>query len=89
MILCGDDCVPCCDFCIYSVHGTLETDGTTGPIGCSLHLNAEHQEIADSCGHCEDFHCFRVKEDLTDSRINYTKKEDRYFYGSEGCMRFL
>lgn len=58
MILCSDDCIPCCDFCIYAVHGTLEIDGTTGPIGCDLHLNVEHQEIADGCGYCEDFHCF-------------------------------
>ena len=22
-----------------------------------------HQDIAESCGHCSDFHCFRADED--------------------------
>lgn len=63
MILCCDDCIPCCDFCVYAACGALDTDGTDGPIGCNLHPDAEHQEIADSCGHCEDFHCILAEKE--------------------------
>lgn len=53
MILCGNDCEPCCDFC---------TNGkrvTAGPEGCKLHKDKEHQDIAATCGYCDDFCCFR------------------------------
>jgi hypothetical protein len=33
-----------------------------GPIGCNLHQDEEHQEIAFYCGSCEDFYCFLAKE---------------------------
>lgn len=61
MILCGEGCVPCCDFCIYEIPETWEEDGRTikgGPIGCALHSDAEHQRIAEACKECDDFHCF-------------------------------
>ena len=58
---CGTDCIPCCDFCINAEHEVFEI-GTGGPIGCFLHLDAEHQKIAEGCGHCEDFYCFRATE---------------------------
>ena len=64
MILCNHGCIPCCDFCIYAIHEYFTIDGKMhkgGPIGCSLHKDEEHQEIADSCGFCNDFHCFHVK----------------------------
>jgi hypothetical protein len=32
-----------------------------GPIGCFEHTDIKHQEIAVSCGYCDDFHCFNVK----------------------------
>ena len=60
MILCNEDCIPCCDFCIHKINGNLEVDGTDGPIGCKLHEDKEHQEIAEWCGYCDDFHCFRA-----------------------------
>lgn len=51
-IYCGDECqlTACCDFCIHAIYG----DGQHfGPTGC----DAEHQEIAEYCGVCKDFHC--------------------------------
>ena len=63
MVLCSRQCTPCCDFCAYVHAGDFDRDGTTGPIGCNLHDDEEHQEIAESCGHCDDFHCFLAKEE--------------------------
>ena len=60
MILCNEDYIPCCNFCIHKINGNLEVDGTDGPIGCKLHEDKEHQEIAEWCGYCDDFHCFRA-----------------------------
>lgn len=65
MVLCSDNCIPCCDFCIHVVHDEfVYPDGsdiiTGGPIGCTLHPDKKHQEIAEGCGYCDDFHCFRV-----------------------------
>lgn len=64
MTLCNKDCIPCCDFCVHVIHDTEEIDGkvvTFGPIDCNLHQDKMHQEIAESDGYCEDFHCFRAK----------------------------
>lgn len=27
--------------------------------GCKLHKDKEHQDIAATCGYCDDFHCFQ------------------------------
>lgn len=65
MKLCNKDCIPCCDFCIHAIHERFEHNGkmiTGGPIGCSLHLDKEHQDIAIGCYYCEDYHCFRAKD---------------------------
>lgn len=65
MVLCDKDCVPCCDFCVYAIHDEWEENGkhiVGGPIGCKKHLDKKHQDIAESCGSCDDFHCFRVDE---------------------------
>lgn len=62
MILCGKDCTPCCDFCTHVKRGTMVVDGKRvpgGPIGCKLHKDKEHQDIAATCGYCDDFHCFQ------------------------------
>ena len=66
MVLCNNDCIPCCDFCVYAIHETEEIDGEIvklSPIGCSLHTDKGHQDIADSCSYCEDYHCFLAEED--------------------------
>lgn len=68
MKTCSPQCkkLPCCDFCSYAIQGTMEVDGktiTTGPEGCKLHIDEEHQEIAKSCGYCDDFKCFNLKEE--------------------------
>jgi hypothetical protein len=66
MIKCNDDCIPCCDFCIHAIHEEFEHNGDTilgGPIGCSLHEDTEHQDIAEACGYCEDFHCFLANQE--------------------------
>lgn len=61
MKLCNPECIPICDFCIHAVHEEWEKNGELyrgGPIGCSLHKDEEHQEIAEYDGYCDDFHCF-------------------------------
>lgn len=61
MVLCSNNCDPCCDFCIYAEHEKIVYRGeecTGGPIGCNLHKDQEHQNIAFGCGFCDDFHCF-------------------------------
>lgn len=73
MIGCSDECLrsPCCDFCSYSYHEIHSIEGVDGkqiiahggPIRCGLHDDERHQEIADGCGCCPDFHCFRADED--------------------------
>ena len=60
MRLCGDDCCPCCDFCIHVIYDEINIDGVFfngGPVDCSLHKDDEHQNIVDRCGYCDDFHC--------------------------------
>lgn len=32
---------------------------TNGPVGCKLHKDKEHQDVAATCGYCDDFHCFQ------------------------------
>ena len=32
MILCNKDCIPCCDFCLYSVHEKIIIDGKDAKI---------------------------------------------------------
>lgn len=68
MITCSEECAkyPCCDFCIHAIQSTMTVLGqemTGGPIGCKLHSDTEHQNIAKSCGYCDDFHCMNVKGD--------------------------
>ena len=63
MILCNKDCVPCCDFCLYSMHERISIKGILingAPVECFKHSDIEHQEIAENCGYCDDFHCFRA-----------------------------
>lgn len=63
MILCNDDCIPCCDFCIHVVHEFGEFDGKMirlAPIDCSFHKDDEHQNLAKHCGYCDDYHCSNV-----------------------------
>lgn len=66
MILCNKRCIPCCDFCLYAIHDEWDEyinyikapqHITGGPIGCTLHNDKKHQEIAKGCGSCDDFHC--------------------------------
>ena len=66
MIKCSKKCIPCCDFCIYAIHDEWEENGkkiTGGPIGCKKHTDEKYQIIAEDCGSCPDFHCFRANED--------------------------
>ncbi len=65
MILCNPECYPCCDFCIHAIHEKwTDKDGEHigGPEGCSLHTDQKHQEIAEDCGDCNDFHCSLANE---------------------------
>lgn len=37
MVLCNKDCIPCCDFCLYSMHEKIFIDGkvaNSAPVGC-------------------------------------------------------
>ena len=66
MIKCSDTCKPCCDFCIHAIHDEFEWNGvqiTGEPIGCSLWDDEKHQELAESCSYCNDFHCMNVKRE--------------------------
>lgn len=66
MIGCSEECLKsaCCDFCIYAHHEFFFNDIVCGaPIGCGLHKDERHQDIAEGCGYCPDFHCFRADED--------------------------
>ena len=80
MILCDKDCIPCCDFCIHVIQHVEEIDSKMvglGPIGCKLHEDEEHQNIAKSCYYCEDYHCFNVKPThayIYGKRINNAKE---------------
>lgn len=55
-IYCSEECklTACCDFCVHVIYNDGER---FGPTNCGLHLDAEHQEIAEYCGVCSDFHC--------------------------------
>lgn len=60
MTKCNDSCVPCCDYCVYSVHEQIIIDNKIlkgGPIGCVLHTDEDHKRIANGCGFCDDFFC--------------------------------
>lgn len=69
MVRCTQDsneCIPCCDFCVYVKHDSWLEKGklvTGGPIGCNLHPDREHQDIAEGCGYCQDFKCFRADKE--------------------------
>lgn len=69
MIGCSEECLrlACCDFCIYVAREPVYDEAglivDTEPSGCRLHDDDCHQDIAESCGHCPDFHCFRAHED--------------------------
>lgn len=47
---------------VYVRHGSIDFDGTDKPIAWNLHMDELHQMIAEDCGRCNDFHCFRAKE---------------------------
>lgn len=68
MKLCSKDCIPCCDYCLFAIHDCWIDEKTrkiiiNGPIGCKLHPDKEHQEIAMFCSYCGDFYCSKVKEE--------------------------
>lgn len=61
-VVVGEEDRQCCDFCTHAKHGTVVIDGkrvTAGPEGCKLHKDKEHQDIAATCGYCDDFCCFQ------------------------------
>lgn len=54
MKLCSEHCVACCDFCRL-----LKRLGEYDGVGICSKDNAEVQLY----WHCDDFECFRIKED--------------------------
>ena len=58
MILCKNNCIPHCDFCIYSIHEYFKMDDGKiikgGPIGCQLNDWEEQMKNWP----CDDFHCY-------------------------------
>ena len=63
---CGEDCIPCCDYCKYVVHEVIEFERGKcigGPIFCKLHLDEEHIQLARRCSCCEDFWCMNVEKE--------------------------
>ena len=68
MIKCSSKCVPCCDFCIHAIHEEIKVPDRIdpimgGPTECKLHKDDEHKEIAEGCGYCDDFQCFRANKE--------------------------
>lgn len=70
MIGCSEECLrlACCDYCKYAQHDIIADYADGGvywgaPIGCMLHLDMCHQDIAKGYGYCSDFHCFIADED--------------------------
>lgn len=70
MIGCSEECFrfACCDFCIYYVAREPVYDEVglivdVEPPSCRLHDDERHQDIAENCGSCPDFHCFRADKD--------------------------
>ena len=73
MIKCDKFCIPCCDFCIHVYHEYFEynIDGYVNgyvrgsPIGCIIHYDEHHQQLAKHCGYCEDYYCYKqYKKDM-------------------------
>lgn len=66
MILCSDNCIPCCDFCVYAIHDEIEYEGEKvlgGPIGCKFHPEEEYQNEAMMCGYCDDYKCYQADKE--------------------------
>jgi len=65
MILCNKSCYPCCDFCIYVQHETIEVKDKNGiinyirggPLHCTRYNDKEHNDLAFNCSFCNEFHC--------------------------------
>lgn len=79
MVLCDNDCVPCCDFCIHCEHEWGEGTGggsRHGPIGCKLHKEQEYQDKAEGCGSCDDYYCFLAAKDTIGERVEVIKRTD-------------
>lgn len=82
MIGCSEECLKfaCCDFCMYAHHEFFfAKDGDIvcgGLVGCGLHRDEEHQNIAIGCGCCPDFHCFRVADFRVDKDNMVVKEID-------------
>lgn len=67
MTKCSSGCTPCCDFCKHVIRETWEDKETgiwyeDGPIGCKLHSDKHHQELAEACSYCNDYHCSLAKD---------------------------
>lgn len=81
-VYCSEDCkdFPCCDFCIWAEHEEwFGEDGyhIGGPIGCNLHLDIDHQEIADSDSYCEDYWCFLANNKINAKELAKEINQDR------------
>lgn len=70
MILCNENCIPCCDFCIHVIHEEIDItpDGSNiiygGPIDCNLFKDEKHKEIAQCCGYCDFYQCHRANKEI-------------------------
>ena len=69
MILCNENCKPCCDFCVHCIHEEWDEYAydevihlTGAPIGCLLHNDKQHQEYAEGCWFCDGFQCRNAKQ---------------------------
>ena len=55
MVLCNDNCNPCCDYCVYVIYEVPDYYGQNdigNRIGCIKHI--EHDNNINCC---DDFHC--------------------------------
>ena len=66
---CGEECIPCCDYCKYAIHEMIEFENCKifgAPIFCKLHLDKGHAKLVRGCNYCEDFWCMNYKEGSLD-----------------------
>jgi hypothetical protein len=61
VIKCSEECIECCDFCIYCKHAD---DEHRAPLECNHPSNPRGKDrFFGGGGWCEDFHCFLAKGD--------------------------
>lgn len=67
MVLCNEDCIPCCNYCAYVIYECDDYHGQEDlgvPVGCIKHIRFE-KCVKD----CNDFHCINANEGDMDMSV--------------------